>query len=306
MLSPRLFFLIFSFCAIHSLVQAQKTEDMKAIRKKTCAVAYETALRTKSLSHYEALFSDTLLAAPEWQATLYAGQGAAWRKINRTKFKDMDARNGVSDQDALRVLDYYDKAIATCPFCAPKAHRRRYEFLERLHAPESMYQESFQVIKAAVYKKKKSGVGLGLYGMAGGQTYWLGVEAALISNLQPTYRLRSFDSAKNQTRTIERRSSVATQALILGYARQLDGDYNEFSISLLRLTAPFMLNIAQIGWYATPNESELNGRLFYRPEIGIGRNRFSLSYGYNWVFRTNARRLSPSHLVYLRLVSPFD
>lgn len=118
---------------------------------------------------------------------------------------------------------------------------------------------------------------------------WLGVEASVGGALQLPYQLKDGYGATIANSKL----SVSLSGLTFSYLRNIEVKASEFKFALMTIEAPVYIDITQIGFISTEGKSHW----FYRPQLGFGYRRFSLSYGYNIFFKSSPATLDNKHSI---------
>jgi hypothetical protein len=125
-----------------------------------------------------------------------------------------------------------------------------------------------------------------------GKQSWIGGEIAF-----------GFNSLENKTK-----KDGGVNFLGLGFYQNLNqtgGDFTFYTTKIDNIFqvkhVKFNLNVLQFGYHTGSVQG--NG-WFYRPELGIRYNFFSLNYGYNYTFNNQIRPLTEKHFVSFKLSYP--
>ena len=157
---------------------------------------------------------------------------------------------------------------------------RRFYVMEQIDPNYKNYDSDLSLLKTQGFKEDKFGLAFFATSRYDGEL-WLGGELAIFSGLGPRFKLKDNDGsivAKNNL-------TKAASFLTLGYARNVQSEMEDFSVSLIRIEAPLFIDIFKLGFVNTPDQTNW----FYRPEIGVGYSIFQLSVGYNLFFKKDGR-----------------
>ena len=157
-------------------------------------------------------------------------------------------------------------------------------------------EEDVIQLKQKGYKSEKSGLGLRIL-LRKDKDYWGGIELALISEIEPTYKIKVGS-------TLVGRNLITTaySALIFGYTKNLEQDLQELKFSFLKIESPIYLDIFQFGIIDNLSDE----RYFYRPEIGFSNWGFSLSYSINLYLNKSDNFKPNRHAINLRYLYTFN
>lgn len=205
------------------------------------------------------------------------------------------------------ILSDFDTAIQVCPRCSIYTKRDRYKVLADV-APRSVLTASYlPELKAAGYRPEKNGWSLSLNAWQGHHT-WLGISLSPFAMMQSSYRLHYFDPKSQKQKRSALGTSSALNAFTFSYARNLQQAVHDVSFSLIQVNAPIVLNLStfgfQVGKDTEGKQVERGG--YYRPEIGVGFENFSVAYAYNLMFKKAARPFSEKHLLQVRFLHVFN
>ena len=155
---------------------------------------------------------------------------------------------------------------------------KRFQVLERYKPYYEEYDSDLKLIESNGYKHDKFGIGFSAKNKYDGD-FWLGGELSIGSGYGAPYTLK--DASQ---RTIKKnRTTLSASILTLGYVKNIQTQsLNDFNFSLIRMEAPFYIDLLQVGFIDT----KTNNYWYYRPEIGIGYSIFHLSAGYNFFFKS--------------------
>jgi hypothetical protein len=168
---------------------------------------------------------------------------------------------------------------------------RRFETLSYVKNGYPTKSEDQYLLNKSGYREDKSGFAFLLTGRYSGG-YWLGAEVSLFSGLQVPYNLK--DGYGNTVS--HEKVGFSGSAFVFSYTRNLSSTINESKFSLIRIEAPIYIDILQFGWVRAFD----NSYWFYRPQIGVGYGRYSLSYGFNLYFRKEGRDILNRHSLDLK------
>ena len=168
---------------------------------------------------------------------------------------------------------------------------RRYETLKEYKPSYTTLNEDKAHIESNGFKEEDFGLEIQL-ATKYDNDFWIGVEASLIGGLQSPFHFRD-DNGK----TVKRNKQGKSMSLFtFSHMRNLNSNASESKLSLLKVEAPLLTNITQIGFVKQDGKSYW----FYRPEIGVGYGRFSLSYGINIFFKKESKDIIPRHSLNFR------
>lgn len=163
---------------------------------------------------------------------------------------------------------------------------RRYETLSEMKIGYPSKSEDEYLLRQSGYKPDQTGFSLMFTSRYDGE-FWLGAEVALFGGLQLPFNFKN-----GYGDTVEKMEmGVSGSAFIFSHTRNMESAINESKFSILRIEAPIYVDITQVGWMRTAGRSYW----FYRPQVGLGYGRFSLSYGFSLFFKKEARDLLNRH-----------
>ncbi|MDF1697481.1 MAG: hypothetical protein P1U56_16680 [Saprospiraceae bacterium] len=209
------------------------------------------------------------------RAELLSFKAWLWLKINED---NLDKKSSLKGQILTQAYRDFTLAINEVEDENEKLifEYHRYSILESYKPKYKDYTSDLNRLKAHGYKKDKLGLGLVAVAKYDGDI-WLGGELALFSGYAPLYTLRDSDG----TTVAKNRVAVSASMLTLGYYRNLNTDYGDYSISLVRIEAPLFIDLFKLGYIKDSNKNHW----YYRPEIGVGYSILQLSLGYNFFFK---------------------
>jgi len=238
---------------------------------------YKRALRAKSTIPFDSLLQNKDFNISDFdRSDLYSFRAKARLALNQKNIKnDSIQRQLLLDemyQDLSQAIDLIDDKSEQL-----KHTWRRYVFLNRLSYPYKDMNTDLALLKDNGYKEKKMGIALYPKVMFDGD-FWLGAELSLLSAFFPQYTLIS----KDKVTIYKDKYSTSFALFTLGYAQNLQRtEWSDFNISILRIEAPFYIDILQFGFINGP----AGNSWYYRPELGLGYSIFQLSVGYNIFFQ---------------------
>lgn len=236
-----------------------------------------------TLDHYLSM-DDTLLNISD-RINLMTFKGAVIIRKNRYKF-----RNGKTPQPALIKSSYqlFTDAINMVDDEKLKIGYiyRRYETLEWYKPSYSGMSADKALLEKNGYKSDNGGFELQLTTKYDND-FWLGLDASIFGRLQSPFHFKDDYGA-----TIKRsKQGSSMSAFTFSYLRNLQNNASESKFSIIKIEAPLHINITQIGYIKQAGKSYW----FYRPELGVGYGRFSLSYGFNIFFKKSSADVIPRH-----------
>lgn len=264
------------------------------------------ARRTHNLAHLQDLIASGKLTIPEAQASAYIAKAYVSGKIHEDYLEKKSDSDLNTEPIFTGILSDFDTALQICPRCSIFTKRDRYKVLADV-APRSAVTASYlPELKAAGYRPEKDGWGLSLNAWQGHHT-WLGISLSPFASIQPSYRLHYFDPKSQKQERSVLGTSTALSAFTFSYARNLRQPVHDVSFSLIQVNAPLVLNLTtfgfQVGKDTEGKRVERGG--YYRPEVGVGFENFSVSYAYNLMFKKAARQFSEKHLLQVHYLHVF-
>lgn len=167
---------------------------------------------------------------------------------------------------------------------------RRYQTLSELKPSYQGMLSDDKYFKDLGYKKDKFGISANLVARYDGE-FWLGADVTVFGGLQSPYNLK--DGYGNSFQ--KSRVGISASFFIISHLRNVEKRLSETKFSIFRIEAPLYFDITQVGFVKTTDKSHW----FYRPQVGVGYGRFSLSYGYSVYFKRASRDLLNKHSVNL-------
>jgi hypothetical protein len=200
------------------------------------------------------------------------------------------------------IVSNYTKAIEACTFCSPMFIVKRMNFYSAT-LKDSLYQKDLETAKKHNFKQEYTVMGeLGI-NYYKGKYDWLGGEVSAASLFQRGYALKNIDPKTGKRKKVDDYSlPVGADVFTVGYNQNLNIKANEFTLSLVRITAPVFFSVTKFGILQSPTEKHL--LWFYRPEIGIGNSFISIGYSYNLVFQKSERNHWEKHLLVIKVTIP--
>jgi hypothetical protein len=285
---------LFSFL-LHPLIAQNVTKGQKSSGMQMVADSAKRARAMRSTAPLERLAQSGVLRNCEEVSYLYYATARQLYKMDKKRLRNLKENPDMMMQDPTvkRILQYYQQGIDTCQTCTLLTKRDRYEFLKNIKSPEEVRNTDLPELKMAGYKPSREGPGVGVFYMRGGGSNWLGAEVAAFSSLQPFWKMRDRKgSNEGGGKLLDKNMPSAFAAFSFSYARELGSKTNEFTFSVLHTSSPLSIYPARFGFYRSSDNPALNNKWFYRPGIGFGFGRFSVSYAYN-VVPPSARDAAP-------------
>jgi hypothetical protein len=200
------------------------------------------------------------------------------------------------------IVSNYTKAIGSCTFCSPMFIVKRMNFYSAT-SNDSLYQKDLETAKKHNFKQEHTvmgGIGINYYK---GKYDWIGGEISAVSLFQRGYSLKNIDPKDGKRKKVDDYNlPIGADILSVGYNQNLNIKANEFTLSLIKITAPVFFSVTKFGMMQSPTEKHL--LWFYRPEIGIGNSFISIGYAYNLIFQKSARNHWEKHLLVIKLTIP--
>lgn len=250
-----------------------------------CAIFKEamTNLNIDTLDHY--LSMDESMLDMNDRINLMTFKGAALIRKHRGKGKDKRVvPTSIIDSsyhlftDAIELVEDEKLKIGY--------RFRKYQTLSELKPSYLGMSADEKYLKGRGFKQDEFGVSTNLVVRYDGGL-WLGAEVAVIGGLQSPFNLKD-----GYGKTIKKsKFGISASVLILSHLRNIEERISESKFSLFRIEAPLYIDIAQVGLVKTADESHW----FYRPQVGVGYGRFSISYGYSIFFKRASRDLLKKH-----------
>ena len=173
---------------------------------------------------------------------------------------------------------------------------RRYLSLKKFEPHYQEYKSDFEFLNSKGYKADKTGIALTVLTRYDGE-FWLGGELSLLSTYSPPFTVRN-----NNNQVIHNhRLGFSISALVFGYTRNLESNYDDFNFSILRIGAPLYIDILQFGTMTAFDSNHW----YYRPELGIGYSIFHLSAGYTIFFRSQKSKELSNAILSFRIKHTF-
>ena len=120
----------------------------------------------------------------------------------------------------------------------------------------------------------------------------------LYANMKINTTSDSATGAKKYNRKVGFRGSLVNFEILWNLNRKA----TDVNFSLLRLSAPFYLDITKFG--AMRYLADEKAYWYYRPEIGFGWNIVSFGYAYNHIFAKAQRDKKERHLFFVKVSYP--
>lgn len=236
-----------------------------------------------TLDHY-LVMDDSQLSSQD-RINLMTFKGAAIIRKNSGRF-----RNGKTPQPSLIDSSYqlFTDAINMIDDEKMKVGYiyRRYETLEMYKPSYSGMSEDKDQLEKNGYKNDIGGFELHLTTKYDNE-FWIGLEASIFGRLQSPFHFKDDYGA-----TIKRsKRGKSMSGFTFSYLRNLQTNASESKFSIIKIEAPLYINITQVGYIKQAGQSYW----FYRPELGLGYGRFSLSYGFNIFFKKSSSDVISRH-----------
>ncbi|MHB8261204.1 MAG: hypothetical protein ACYDEC_13110 [Bacteroidia bacterium] len=259
----------------------------------------------EELKAIENLIRTNKITCPENLAELYCSRADVNRVIYADSIDIYNFLTGDTTANSIinHILDDYKKAIEIYPLNEPVYRAQRWQFLDeevKMYSP--LKEEDLEYLKKHGLKEERTGVVPGINFMQG-KNSWVGAEFSAIGFITPSYVLKNQDPADGITKKVDSRTVPVALAMIsFGFNKCVQNAAHEFTVSAIRLTAPFYIDITKFGF--AQNSFSDKPLWFYRPEIGIGNTFLSVGYGYNLLFTKSERRNWEKSLFIIKVCYP--
>lgn len=245
-----------------------------------------------SLDHYLTLDKDQLHISDK--IDLLRVKGVALARLYKKDIKERTKRGQIALDSSYHMLT---KAIDLVEDENLKLNYlySRYSTFGEIGADYPELNEDKEIIEEHGFKQFKLGPAITPLVKYDGDV-WLGLEGSLFAGQYLPFHLKN-----SYGHTIDQRKfTVGLSAISGSYIRNLQRNASEVKFSLLRIEAPFYLDITQFGFIRDLNLQFDETNWFYRPEVGVGFHIFSISYGFNIFLNDPPINFENKHSVSLR------
>ena len=194
-----------------------------------------------------------------------------WKRTSKEKSAERDSLIEVIKNDFTKAIELSEDKSQEI-----RNKWRRFNSMEGLDLRYEEMDSDSIMLKFQGQKFMKSGIGLSAK-LKYDNDFWFGGEFSLLSAYIPAYKIKD----DNGEVLYQEKYSASFSMFIVGYAHNMsEKDFGDLNFSLIRIEAPFYIDIFQFGSIFGPE----NNKWYYRPEIGLGYSLFHLSAGYNIFF----------------------
>jgi hypothetical protein len=261
--------LLFLLCLTQDLLLGQRERIKEEINGQICDVFVES-YKLKTLH----IIDSILLENPSNSATLKGLRAIINSSINQRTINNKGKKEPIVDE----IIQDFSEAIEKGdPRYNELFKYSRVKFIYTAKIPYKGDLEEFKEMKSIGYKVPKTGTRLGLVTKYASDGVYLGGEFSIFGGSQPAYKLKP----KIESELLGDNSlSIGVSVFTFSGFRNFSSKVSEFNMSLLKMNDIFYIDVTQFGMHT----SDTGNKWYYRPELGIGYNGISLSYGYNVYF----------------------
>ena len=267
--------------------------------------AYAQSIRKNSMAVYQTFMDTVKVVYPNVKQAVIGTKANLLMDFNEKKLDEYEPQKLDKELFIKVIIDVMQQAIDSCEECSLKNMVDRYEFLKAYRIGREICKKDSLVIFSAGYKSPKEGKMLGLH-ISQGKDTWIGGEFAFFSKYEPSYRLKKWNkSHTTYEKGYSKKWAIVSSVLSFAYAYNWKQKIHDFSFNPVQLIAPLVLKPLQFGLQKRA-EIEESYEPYYRPEIGLGFGKLSVSAGYNIMLRKSARANGEKWMFNISYIFPFD
>jgi hypothetical protein len=287
-------------------VRAQKNSAIENKFVNEANLSADQAIKDKNPQSYEDFLVKNIPPSEKTKAWTHIRRAMIWVEIDADSLKNNEvfARKFLN-----KFLAETQIGIDGCFECSIKYRIDRLDEIKDWKLKKDNFSKNeLNELKKLGYKEDKNGLALGPT-ITQNNGLWLGAEMSLWTFYEPFYRIVGIDPVTKK-KTLQANTVFSPQLMVfpISFAINPTTKNTDFSASIFQINAPLMVNITKFG-YRTFEEKQFNPLRvytkkigFYRPEIGIGFNNFSLNYSYTAYFKKVYRDSEQAHGVTLRYI----
>jgi len=196
------------------------------------------------------------------------------------------------------TLLYYDLGKSVCKECSNATMSEKLDFLAKTNHSD-IYNAELQRLKKLGYKEDFGGLSFGISSQFG-KSQWLGLNFSPTEFVHPSNN--KFMYGKKYTFFADWTNQFKVSIFNFEVLQNLNKKETDFNFSLLKISAPFHIDITKFGMLSSKILNTSYG--YYRPEIGFGYKYVSFGYSYNLIFKKSARKELESSLFFVKLSYP--
>lgn len=262
--------------------------------------AYKNSLKNKSIDSLQHFINSNKISDTGLFALAYSRKAMALSKINSKEIRGFVKGEKSNFNTVNDILDSYKTALDVNDVCKLSHQVDRMQFLKSVNDTTLLYKNDLKELKSKGYQEEFGSFDIGINFMKGNYN-WLGADVSLITYNGERWRSKN---DKNQAKQFVVPFSMPFKMgfMNVSFLKNLSNSDYDVSFSLFQLTSPMVVNITKFG-YQKNRESGLK-YWYYRPEIGLGWNSFSVYYSYNCMFKKQSSPFIEKHLLNLRIAIP--
>ena len=169
--------------------------------------------------------------------------------------------------------------------------------LDTLYCRDVAYNNDLKELRLNGFKDDFTSFDVGLNFIKGVHN-WIGVDVSLVTFNGEQWKPKVKSSDLKES-IIPSSFPVKMGFLNVSYLSNISTKDYDLSFSLFQFTSPIVFNVTKFGFHKSVIADQKYW--YYRPEIGIGWNCFSIYYSYNIAFQNTAASFAQRHLVNLRI-----